>query len=419
MGVLCPLDNAVVARQYQFARGWRNKVKKIVCLIVALMLVFSLCTLTSVAFADETDDDVVHDHEVSVNENAFYEMINLQNDGKGISKLQAMNKEFKLDNLWAGGEDLESRTAAEKLVAKIFSGIKYELSEDYLDKDGKFVESKRYTVKSGSDKLYWEYCSPSKEFKDKWVRSELRSTINASSTGWWGFRYVVMDSEGTTSTSDAMQKHVLARSPAIFVYIADNAAPVINRLHSDMNKVKEDGLAVGSTYTIKTNISVTDTSSTTTTYKVYKKVNGKWDLANPIYDSVTKTVREGFEDCISTSGVITILPSDVLPNSAPAYLIIYTVKDALGYTATTLGNPELELTLFALPEEKVLDAAQIWQIVLYSIAGLAAIGIVVVLCIKPKDVVPEGRPAPKKADKKVEDKKVADAAADTDASDKE
>lgn len=357
--------------------------KKIVSLLIVLMLAVSLFAATSVAFAEETTPEEPAHAEIIFHEDVFNNLPEIS----GIKKLQGMNKEFKLDNSWA--KDAEK-------VAQIFENIDYELDKENT--------SNEYAFKSDKDKIFWEYCTPSKEYKDKWARSELRSTINASSTGWWGFRYVVMDKNGSVSTTDEMEEHVLFRTPAIFVYIADNTAPEITKLHSDMTKAMENGIKVGETYSIKTNLSITDSSSTTTTYKVYKKVNGEWNMNDPIYDSATKKVKEGYEDCISTSGVITMLASDVRPNNEPVYKIIYTVTDALGYTATTLGDKEL--TLFAVAVEKKLTTAEIWQIVLYVIAGLAAIGIVVVLCIKPKEKAPEtGRVAPKKS---VESKEESD-----------
>lgn len=351
--------------------------KKIVCLIIALMLVVSLCAVTSVAFAEETSTETPAHAEIIFHQEIFDNLPQIV----GMKKLQDMNKQFSLDNSWVKDEEK---------VAQIFENIDYKLKTDN-------TSSNEYAVETGKDKIYWEYCSPSKEYKDKWVRSELRSTISAASTGWWAFRYVVTDSEGSTITSDEAEKHVLFRTPTFFIYFADESKPEITALHADMTKAMQDGIKVGSTYSIKTNLSISDnSSSTTTTYKVYKKVNGVWDMDDPIYDSVTREVKEGYEDCISTSGVITMLASDVLPNKEPVYKIIYTVTDAVGYSVTTLGDKEL--TLFAVAEQKKLTTAEIWQIVLYVIAGLSAIGIVVVLCIKPKEKAPEtGRTAPKKS----------------------
>lgn len=352
--------------------------KKIVCLMIALMLVVSLCAVTSVAFAEETSTETPAHAEIIFHQEIFDNLPQIA----GIKKLQGMNKLFSPDNSWAKDEEK---------VAQIFENIDYKLKADNSS-------SNEYAVETGKDKIFWEYCSPSKEYKDteKWVRCDLIASINAGSTGWWGFRYVVTDNQGTTTISESTEEHVLFRTPTFFIYFADEAKPDITKLSSDMTKAMEDGIKVGSTYAIKTNLNTSDTSSVTTTYKVYKKVNGEWNMDDPIYDSVTKEVKEGYENCISTSGVITMLPTDVLPNKEPVYKIIYTVTDALGYTSTTLGDKEL--TLFAVAEVKKLTTAEIWQIVLYVIAGLSAIGIVVVLCIKPKDKAPEtGRTAPKKS----------------------
>ena len=388
--------------------------KKFLSLLIVLMLVISLFSVTAVAFAEtgngdasadgtpgdeltdeaNPDDPTIGDPEdpkegeeepekpeEPAHEQVFVHQYVLDNWYKAnnvvIEKLQGMNKAFKLDNTWAQEQDI---------VEALFENINYTREP---------TESNPYRVAAGSDRIYWEYCAPSKEFKDQWARADMISTIYATSTGWWGFRYVLMDKNGSSSdTSVEMEEHVLARTEPFFIYISDQVAPEITKLHSDMIKAMEEGIAVGSTYTIKTNISVTDTSSTTTTYKVYKKVNGEDTL---IYDSVSKEVTEGFEDCMSASGEITMLEDDVLKEGETyVYKIIYTVTDALGYV--TVGN-DFELTLFAVPAEDKdsMDSSQIWQIVLYVIAGLAAVGIVVVLCIKPKQPAPEGRTAPKKS----------------------
>lgn len=328
--------------------------KKLVSLLVAMMLIVSLFAVSGVAFAEETTtrDDVIF------NQDYFEEL----SDVTTLKLINAVSTSFALNNDWV-------KDSAK--VKSVFANANY-----ILTTEGEFG------VTSESDKVFVEYCTPSKDYKDTWTCVDVSKTITISTTGWWGFRYVLKNSSGTTSSSD-----VLARTSTIHLYFSDETAPEVTGLHSDMKTAMEDGITVGKTYTIKTNISIADTSSTTTSYVVYKKVNGSW-TEDPVYDSSTKVVAEGFENGISTAGVITMLEEDVLANNEPVYKIVYTVKDALGYTTVF----EDELTLFAKAEEKEpLTSSQIWQIVLFAVAGLSLIGIIVVLCIKPKEVEVDAR----------------------------
>lgn len=331
-------------------------VKKLVSLLIAMMLIVSVFAVSGVAFAEEsttTREDVVFHKDVFVGLDSI----------KNFGTVVGVTKTFQLDTEWL--KNVES-------VKAVFEHANYVLNTEGED---------ALAVTSESDIIYVEYVSPSKDYKDTWSRTKVTSTINITSTGWWGFRYVLTNNNGTTSTSESNAENDLAKTSSIYVYFSDEAAPVISSLHSDMITAMKDGISVGKTYTIKTNLSITDTSSTTTTYVVYKKVNGAW-TEEPIYDSTTKVVAEGFEDGISTSGVITMLEEDVLADKEPVYKIIYTVKDSLGYVTVV----EDELTLFAVAAEKEpLTTSQIWQIVLFAVAGVSLVGIVVVLCIKPKD----------------------------------
>ncbi len=333
--------------------------KKLVSLLVAMMLIVSLFAVSGIAFAEETTtrDDVIFNQD-------YFENLN---DVTTLRLVNAVTISFSLNNDWL-------KDSAK--VKSVFTNANYVLTTEG-----------ELGVTSESDKIFVEYCSPSKDSKDTWNCTDASKTINVSTTGWWCFRYVLKNSKGTTSTGTDAEANVLARTSTIHLYFSDETAPEVTGLHSDMKTAMEDGITVGKTYTIKTNISIADTSSTTTTYVVYKKVNGAW-TENPIYDSTTKVVAEGFEDGISTAGVITMLESDVLADNEPVYKIVYTVKDSLGYTTIYQDA----LTLFAKAEEKEpLTSSQIWQIVLFAVAGLSLIGIIVVLCIKPKDVEVDAR----------------------------
>lgn len=332
--------------------------KKLVSLFVALILAVSLFAVTAVAFAEEETPRTV-----TYNDSAFWAL----DDVKSIPRLHANSDSFQLNYGWLKDESK---------VKSVFSGINYTLktpTEEEKDVD-------EYAVADGSDKIYVEYCVPSRDYKEDWSQANVGSNINVTSSGWWAFRYVAKS--GTT---------VLARTSRIDVYFGDENVPIINDLSSDMTKVQADGIKVGNTYTIKTNLSIKDDSSTTVSYVVFKKVNGSW-TSEPIYDSKTKEVVEGYEDDISTSGTITMHDYDVLGDKEPVYKITYTVTDSLGYVSNTK-----DMLIFAVAEEKeALTSTQIWTIVLFSIAILSLIGIVVVIFIKPKEAVAQRVAAPKK-----------------------
>ena len=323
-------------------------VKKLVSLFIALTLVLSLFTVTTVAFADEGEGSATP---VTFDEAAFNEI-----SANNPVLVQAVSSEFSLDVSWL-------KDAAK--VKEVFAGANYVLNEEEGHED--------YELANGSDTVKLQYLRPSNDYKDdaKWTpTSKVNSTINVSTTGWWGFRYILKQN----GSSEAYA----AKSSVIYIYFSDDSAPNVTGLSTDMKKVQQEGIKVGSTYSIRTNLTISDTSSTTVTYKVFKKVNGSW-TEQPIYDSVTKEVAEGYEKNISTGGVITMQESDVTADKSPVYKIVYSVKDAMGYV--TEGT---EMTIFATKEAQTVSTNQIIQYVLFGVAALSAIGIVVVLLVKPK-----------------------------------
>ena len=70
-----------------------------------------------------------------------------------------------------------------------------------------------------------------------------------------------------------------------------------------------------------------------------------------------EAVKEGYEDGISTSGVITMHEDDVLAGNSPVYKIVYTVTDAVGYVSATK-----EMTLFAKEAEDHLLPALVGRL---------------------------------------------------------
>lgn len=261
-------------------------------------------------------------------------------------------------------------------------------------------EAKNFAVADGSDKIHLQYATPTVDYKDfaSWNNVEIGTNVNVIGTtsstsriGWWVFRFVAKDSNGTVLTDNAGTE---IRSDRIDVFFGDASAPAYRDnggLTSDMISMRDNGLTVGETYTIKTNLRYIDNGNVTVNYKVYK-----WDTktndwtAEPIFERGGK-VAEGYEDYITTAGVITPHKEDVLADKKPAYKIVYSLKDDQGYESDTTT-----LELFAKEKETTAPASStdVWKIVLFVIAGLALVGIIVVLCIKPKKPEAENaRPA--------------------------
>ena len=262
------------------------------------------------------------------------------------------------------------------------------------------------------DVLYVLYCSPTSDPRDDmkdWKECQVTSTFNVTTEGWWLFRFAVVDgakfsaeknysydyADVLATTYDNVlikleKGETVERSEILNItcWCIDTTRPEID-LSETMKTRQKDGLTVGTTYSISTSLSTEDCSSLTTTYIVYKMVDGKW---TQIYDSQTREVAEGYEENISTSGVITPLESDV--TGKDVYKIVYTVVDSWGNVGVhKVGEGddkveydyvELLLKVNKAPNAPAKSAIEAWKIVLYVIAGLSAVGIVVLIFIKPK-----------------------------------
>ena len=273
-----------------------------------------------------------------------------------------------------------------------------------------------------NDVIYLMYCGPdgdyNKETKD-WDYCAVDSTFNLSTEGEWWFRFAVLDGV-KVSKSGYDKEHIIATTYDNFLehlddpeysdeqlveidytlklYADDRLHPVVKKSSTATDK-EESGLTAGVKFTISYNslLTVTDTSSWSATYEVYKKVSGEWVL---IYDSTReageRVVDEKYEDCISDSGVITPLESDVADYAV--YKIVFSVKDNYGYYGVSELDdsqpykPEIELKVVLPEKDPGVTPVEVWKIVLYVIAGLSAVGIVVLLFIKPKQQkVDDGR----------------------------
>ena len=266
-----------------------------------------------------------------------------------------------------------------------------------------------------NDQIYVLYTSSdSKEEMDKWDRCLVSNTFSVTTAGPWAFRFAVADgikvSEKdhtfdweddilvTTFSNvlDEIEKGEMSEQQLLEIDYTlrctaeDTTNPEVKLSTSMKNKVSE-GLTVGTTYSISTALDIEDASSTTVYYVVYKFVDGAW---KQIFDSKKSEVAEGYEENISKSGVITPLASDVKSDKTAVYKIEYTVVDAYGYKGIHVDKdvegdlPELPTMLLHVNAQPVapkkMTALDAWKIVLYVIAGLSAIGIVVLLFIKPK-----------------------------------
>ena len=299
------------------------------------------------------------------------------------------------------------------------------------EEQGADLEEKLDFTYPVNDIICLEYCSPSDDPKNEnWTRVKADSVISLNATGFWMFRLVVVDGEKNDITDDDSvltpynsEEFISERLREDGVngeevyhweeftltrYAVDTTKPEI-ALSSSMKTKMEDGLTVGTTYSISTSLTITDSSNTTVTYKVYRQEaaggagKGDGDSWKLIYDSTATTkVVEGYENYISSSGTINPQSEDVTTAGNYRYKVVYSVKDANGYfgvaeseeaeNGTKDESGEFHPTLYLgvkLNEQgvKSKQRMEIWKIILFVIAGLSAVGIVVLLFIKPKQAV--------------------------------
>lgn len=397
--------------------------KKFLCLIVAMVLLVGIFTTGVVAFAQEVDLPVADDanpgdqsgeqkseRTVTFNAAKFEEYV-FNNHPAEIE----MSRTFMLDNEWL-------KDAAK--VREIFEGIVYVLDEEESEPEATADEGEgegeEEPAATPNDKIYVLYCSSSSDPRDEnknWSACSVSNTFSVTSAGYWGFRYAVVDGEKASasgytfnyddvlaSTYDNVLNADENADPApknltLWSYSKDTTAPKASLSESMKNK-QDEGLTVGVTYSVSTSLTIEDCSSTTTTYVVYKQVGkdngGDEEGWLQIYDSASREVAEGYEDNISTGGVITPLQSDV--SDEYVYKIVYTVKDSNGFEAVggegdkPVAGFKPTLMLKVKPAEtQATNSLEVWKIILYVIAGLSAIGIIVLLFVKPKQATEGGR----------------------------
>ena len=357
--------------------------KKYISLILALTILVGMLGVSAMAFAEDPAP-------VTVNQTALNEKI------AADETLKVLASNFSLN---LGDIKVPAWLATEADITALFGGA------NFVSADGKLKEE--------SDKVEIQYFKPGSdrgevaEDKDKKAGyAAAEETIDVNSVGWWSFRFVVVRPHATvenagetnekTTYSVDYTKDIVAKSDLVSLYAQDVDNPIITLNQTRYDDYTKKGITVGTRYSVPTTLlfTMTDdgkgTSSSyiTVYYVIEKMIDGNWTA---IYDSSkdTKVLDDKYSDFVSASGILAG-NDDVSSNSKDyKYRVKYSFKDQYGYTGVDRdGNaPEFVLNLYVNAKkatEEEQDTAKVWQIVLYVIAGLAAVGIVVLLCIKPK-----------------------------------
>ena len=321
--------------------------KKIFSLIIALTLLVSIFAVSAVAFADGERTVTV---ETAGNE---YLLNKVGND----TYLED-TKEFKG---WL-------TTTAD--VKAVFTGINFAMESDAdYDKTAKY------------DTVRLEYRTADPRFDSNWIDDEKTlivadggTSFNLKLSGWVCFRY-----SATYKPADGeLEKTV--RTEQVLVYVRDVTAPEVEMGTTLTDKV-EDGLTVGKAYSVSTSsssIKVTDSSTYTITFVIKKLIKGEYV---EVYSSKTG-LSEDYEGEDISNGTITPTADDVMDKAT--YQIVYSVTDANGYKSQDLVA---SLKVNAAEVQETEKKVDVLKIVLYVVAGLSAVGIIVlVFFVKPKKV---------------------------------
>lgn len=357
--------------------------KKYISLILALTILVGMLGVSAMAFAEDPAP-------VTVNQTALNEKI------AADETLKVLASNFSLN---LGDIKVPAWLATEADITALFGGA------NFVSADGKLKEE--------SDKVEIQYFKPGSdrgevaEDKDKKAGyAAAEETIDVNSVGWWSFRFVVVRPHATvenagetnekTTYSVDYTKDIVAKSDLVSLYAQDVDNPIITLNQTRYDDYTKKGITVGTRYSVPTTLlfTMTDDGKGTSSsyisvyYVIEKMIDGNWTA---IYDSSkdTKVLDDKYSDFVSASGILAG-NDDVSSNSKDyKYRVKYSFKDQYGYTGVDKdGNaPEFVLNLYVNAKkatEEEQDTAKVWQIVLYVIAGLAAVGIVVLLCIKPK-----------------------------------
>lgn len=326
---------------------WRNIVKKIFSLIIALTLLVSIFAVSAVAFAD----------------------------GERTVTVETAGNEYLLnkvgnDTYLEDTKDFKGWLTTTADVKAVFTGINFAMASDAdYDKSAKY------------DTVRLEYCTADPRFDDNWQDDEKTlvvadggTSFNLKLSGWVCFRY----SATYKPTADGAEKTVYTEK--FLVFVRDVTAPEVEMGTTLTDKV-EDGLTVGKAYSVSTSsssIKVTDSSTYTITFVIKKLIKGEYV---EVYSSKTG-LSEDYEGKDISNGTITPTADDVMDKAT--YQIVYSVTDANGYKSQDLVA---SLKVNAAEVQETEKKVDVLKIVLYVVAGLSAVGIIVlVFFVKPKKV---------------------------------
>lgn len=367
--------------------------KKIISLVLALTLLVGMLGVSAVALAEDATPTVTANQDKI---DAFIAADNGTVDNRGLSVLSKAILELGKITV---SENLDKIEADD-----LFTGM-----TRTFDADGK--------LKSSADRIYLQYFKPNAypgDFSNA-NHVEPGKEVDVNSVGVWAFRLVVVRptkveeadaTEGETKEDKYEYKleesAIVAKSALITVNTQDVDSPVVTVNTTKFEELVSKGITAGTRYSITTSTSLftfTDDgknsdnsySYVTVNYVIEKKIDGNW---TKIYDTTADTkVVDGYSDIVSSSGILAT-NDDVSANKDDVkYRVIYTFVDKYGHEGVDKEGQKSVVTLNLYVNAKASDAdatksVDVWKIVLYVIAGLSAVGIVVLLCIKPKQ--PEG-----------------------------
>ena len=322
--------------------------KKIFSLIIALTFLVSMFAMTAVVAAEGTTRTVT----VETAGNAYL--------------LEKVGTATHLEDV----QIFRGWLTTTEDVKNVFSGINFAMEGDELySKDAKY------------DTVRLEYCTSDPRFESNWVDDEKTLVVGKGGTsfdlklsGWVAFRY----SATYKPSTDAEQKTVCTEH--FVMYVVDTTAPVVSK-GTTLTSKETEGITVGKSFTVSTSsthIKVTDSSTYTTTYVINKLINGEYV---EVYSSVNGLSKD-YEGKDISGGTITPTAEDVFEKAT--YQVVYSVKDANGYTSEDLVA---EFKVIAKAEDvEEAKKVDVLKIVLYVVAGLSAVGIVVlVFFVKTKE----------------------------------
>lgn len=220
--------------------------------------------------------------------------------------------------------------------------------------------------------IRFEFCPQSSYASNpEWASCDSDSDYSVTSVGQWHFRYVVEDLAGNSVTSDIFTRTV-----------RDTTPPTIEFSTSQRN-VETSGTPVGKGYSIPAPTVTDDVSSATYYFEIFRLESGAFVK---IYNSDDSVIEEKYEKILSGSArsiVLTPLDSEVatMGESSPNYIykVVYHATDTSGFVT----EETLNINTTAKDVEPV-DSFVVWKWILISISIASAIGIVVVIFIKPK-----------------------------------